>query len=344
MANIDPNTGQPIFTPNVPTVAPVPVAPPAPTMQTVYSAPNLSQAANAPVQAPVLNEYDAFLNTPEQQAARAEVARLQQAINAEKQGLRSTTTGLEYQNDQAMGTTGASINLIGRQVGRASDLSTNRQAALGEQYQGALQLQQALESTAREKYNIVQAEKAKINALVAQTGGQAGITPTDTFDTAVQKAYTWEQNQKKEAEKKAKKEAEDAKKEAEKATLKAQLRALGLKTSGSRKELEKRLNKAIKNDKSKKDKIDEIELALKKKELAKPYYAPEKTTKADIALQYESALPLLVDKNTGFADANKVLQLDQEYFAETGKNFSKETLDRILAPEDPMRSRFGFKD
>lgn len=339
METIDPTTGQvvPQATPVAPVTPPTPtVVQPVqpPTAQTVYSAHNITQAALNPVKAvnPALEEYNAYLKTPEMLAAKARTAELQQAINAEKQGLRSTTTGLEYQNDQALGSTGASMNLIGRQVGRASELSSDRQAALGEQLQAATAYQQGLEQTAREKYNIVQAEKSKINALIVQTGNQAGISPTDTFEVATEKAFKWEQKQK-----------EEAKKTAQKDDLKAKLQALGLKTSGSMKDLEKRLNKAIKEDKASKKKIADIELALKNKELAKPYYAPDKKTASDVDQQYSSALPLLVDKNTGYADANKVLQLDQEYFQETGKNFSKNTLDRILAPDDPMRARFGLK-
>lgn len=206
MASIDTTTGQ-VVTPPVPTL----VAPPAPTAATVYSAPNIVQAATAPVAAvnPALEDYNAYMNTPEMIAARDNVSTLQQSINAEKSGLRNTTTGLEYQNDSALGTTGASTNLIGRQVGRASELSTNRQAALGEQYQAALAYQQGLEATAKDKYNIIQAEKSKIQSLIAQTGNQAGIKVTDSFETATEKAFNWEKEQKKAAEKKSKDKTDD---------------------------------------------------------------------------------------------------------------------------------------
>jgi len=233
----------------VPTVAPAPTVStvPIPTANTVYGATNIAQAATSPVMAPnpALDEYNAFLNTPDMIAARNSVSTIQNAINSEKQGLRNTTTGLEYQNDASGGTTGASINLIGRQVGRASELSSNRQAALGEQFSAASNYLQSLESTKREQYQIVQAEKQRIQAINAQTGGQAGILPTDTYEVAVQKAYKWQKKQDKKAEKKAKEQSDDDRKKA----LKSEIAKLGgsskTKKGGtlSLKELEKEYNR-----------------------------------------------------------------------------------------------------
>jgi hypothetical protein len=174
------------------------------------------------------------MNTPEMIAARAKTAELQQAINAERQGLRNTTTGLQYQNTGALGTTGASINLIGTQVGRASDVASNRLAGLGENLTAQQTLLNSLEATQKEKYNIIQAEKSKLQSLIAQTGGQAGITTSDTYETAVQKAYQWEKKEKekatKEAESKAKKEADDTRKK----SLKSEIAKLGGKTKNKK--------------------------------------------------------------------------------------------------------------
>lgn len=271
MASIDATTGQ-IVTPPAPTIAPVPV----PTATSVYSAPNITQAATAPVAAPnpVLDEYNAYVNTPEVLAARGEVTRLQQAINAEKAGLRNTTTGLEYQNDQALGTTGASINLIGRQVGRASDLSSNRQAALGEQFGAASAYLSGLENTAREKFNIVREEKQKIQSLIAQTGNQAGISPTDTFEVATEKAYKWQESQKKKAEKKAKEEAEKSEKDA----LKSAIAKLGgstktkkggsLNTKELKKEYERLTGESYKKEQSRSDQEWSMKVAKFNKDMA----------------------------------------------------------------------------
>lgn len=235
MATIDSSTGQ-IVTPPTPTIAPVPV----PTAQSVYSAPNITQAATSPV-APVnaaVEEYNAYMNTPELTAARTSVSDLQTAINSERAGLRNTTTGLEYQNDNALGTTGASMNLIGRQVGRANELSSNRQAALGDQFSAATAYLQGLENTRKEQYNVYTQEKQRIQSLIAQTGNQAGISPTDTFEVATEKAYKWQQDQEKKAEKKAKEAQKKADKKAqEKAdeASKKELKNLISKLGGSTK-------------------------------------------------------------------------------------------------------------
>lgn len=256
MASIDSSTGQ-IVTPPAPTIAPVPV----PTATSVYSAPNITQAATNPV-APVnaaVEEYNAYMNTPELTTARNSVSQLQQAINSEKAGLRNTTTGLEYQNESALGTTGASINLIGRQVGRANELSSNRQSALGDQFSAATAYLQGLENTRKEQYSVYTQEKQRIQSLIAQTGNQAGILPTDTFEVATEKAFKWEKDQKKKAEKKAK-EASD---KAEKDALKSAIAKVGgstknakggsLSTSELKKQYEKLTGDAYKKEQSRSD-------------------------------------------------------------------------------------------
>lgn len=212
--------------PPVPTIAPV-VTPP--TAQTVYSAPNITQAATQPVLPvnPAVEEYNSFMNTPELIEARNSVRSFQDAINKERQGLRTTTTGLEYQNDQAGGTTGASVNLIGRQVGRASTLASDRIAALGENLNAATAFVQGLEGERRNQYDVFQQNKSKIQSLIAQTGNKAGITLNDTYESAVEKAFNWQAEQDKKAEKKQKEAAEKAEKE--------QLKALVIQVGGSTK-------------------------------------------------------------------------------------------------------------
>lgn len=235
MATIDSSTGQ-IVTPPTPTIAPVPL----PTAESVYSAANITQAATNPALPvnPALDEYNSFLNTPDIIAARNGVSSLQMAINSERAGLRNTTTGLEYQNDNALGTTGASMNLIGRQVGRANQLSSNRQAALGDQFSAATAYLQGLENIRKEQFQVYTQEKQRIQSLIAQTGNQAGISPTDTFEVATEKAFKWQQDQEKKAEKKAKEEQKKADKKAqEKAdeASKKELKNLISKLGGSTK-------------------------------------------------------------------------------------------------------------
>lgn len=254
---------------NTPTVA-------VPTVSDVYSTANIAQTATAPVQAPVSagqELYDQFLNTPDIQAARANVSAIQQQINQANQDLRNQKTALEYQNEGAMGTTGASANLIGRQIGRASDLASNTLAGLGENLQAQQAYLESLTSEASNRYNIAQRERNQIQDLIRQTSGKANILYTDSYETALQKAAKYEEDVRKEEEKKLEEKAKEERKRAEKEDLKKTLKSLGLSTSGlSRKEMEKKLKKYMKSEKAKEEEIRQIEIALKKKELDKPYY------------------------------------------------------------------------
>lgn len=261
MAIIDQNTGQIVQTPSTytpPTPTVVNTSVPAPTAATVYSAPNITSAITSPTQAPNLSDpyglYDQYMNSPEIQAAQQAVAQGQQQINAVNQGLRTTTTALQNQNEQALGGTGASVNLIGRQVGRARELTANELAALGETQAANVANLATLRETAGQRYQIAQQERAQLQDLIRSTGGNAGISFSDSYETALAKASKYEKEQEKEAKKTAYKDS-----------LKEQLRALGLKTSGSTKELEKRLKKEIKSQKDYEKQIKELDLKAKQK-------------------------------------------------------------------------------
>jgi hypothetical protein len=243
MAIIDPETGE------VQYATPTVIKPP--TASTVYSADNINQAVTQPVTAPNLQDpyglYDQFMNSADIQAAKARVAEGQGLINKSNQALRTTTTALENQNENAMGGTGASVNLIGRQVGRARTLTANELAALGENQNANISYLSSLKDDAVNRYAIAQNERAQIQDLIRQTGGKAKISYTDSYETALQKADKY-------ITEKAKEEAKDAYKK----ELKAQLLALGKNTKGlSTKELEKKLKKynkeALKEAKSRSD-------------------------------------------------------------------------------------------
>lgn len=226
MASINQNTGEIVTTP-VPSVVQIPAVA-TPTASTVYSSDNIASAASGtPTVNPILDEYTQYMNSPELQAAKAKTAEIQGAINAEKAGLRSTTTGLEYQNQGALGTTGASMNLIGTQVGRASSLASDRISALGDQYTGALTYQQGLEQTAREKYSIIANERQNKLILSTQYPG-AGISATDSYETINKKVTDYQKK---------------LKDDDFKSSLKTLALQFGLKSSGSTKDLENRIKK-----------------------------------------------------------------------------------------------------
>lgn len=302
-----------------------------PTVADVYSTSNIAQATTAPVQAPLSagqELYNQFLNTPDIQAAKSNVSAIQKQINEANQAFRNAKTGFEYQNEGAMGTTGASANLIGRQIGRASDLTANQVAALSENLAAQQAYLQGLTSEAQDRYNIAQQERNQIQDLITATKGKANITYTDSYEDALQKAAKYEE-----------KVLKEEKKQAEKDELKKTAKSLGIKTSGlSRKEIEKKLNKYMKSEKAKQDEIDAIELALKKKELAKPYYAPTGSDGDDkLVKAFESDVERLqtqMDKENGGIDWS----YSWNYINNKYPGFSPQEIDEVLGLN--YRSKF----
>jgi hypothetical protein len=199
------------------------------------------------------------MNSPEIQAAKAQAQSVMEAINASRQGLRTTTTALQNQNENAQGGTGASINLIGRQVGRARELTSNELAALSENQMATQAYLDTLTQDATAKYNIAETQRAQVQELIRQTGGKAGISYADNYESAVKKADTY-----------IKKQEKEAKKEAYKDSLKQTALQLGIKTNGKNtKELEKSLKKYYKSEKEYNDKIKSLDLQAKKQAIVK---------------------------------------------------------------------------
>lgn len=224
---------------NTPTVI-APSVPPV-TPQAVYSPENMAQTVTNPMAKPDLSDpfgtYKFYMNSPEIQAAKANAQSVMEAINASRQGLRTTTTALQNQNENAQGGTGASINLIGRQVGRARELTSNELSALSENQMAAQSYLDTLTQDAQVQYGIAEQQRAQVQDLIRQTGGKAGISYADNYESAVKKADSY-----------IKKQEKEAKKEAYKDSLKQQLIALGKNTKGlSTKDLEKKLKKYNKN-------------------------------------------------------------------------------------------------
>lgn len=230
------------------------------TPQTVYSAGNIAQATNAPAPRPnyadpyALREF--FLNTPDMVTARENVAKSNADLLARRQ------TGRAQQ--QAIQELPQALNVI-----RGEQAVAGQQSALSEQAaaESLLAAQSGYDTLAQEanaKYAIAQEERGKLQDLIKQTNGKAGISYADSFESALQKADKYET-----------KLAKEKKKELYKDTLKQSLLSLGLKTKGSTSQLEKRLRKSVKSDKEYDRKIKDIELKIKQKELNKPYYEPK---------------------------------------------------------------------
>jgi hypothetical protein len=240
------------YTPPTPTVATTTSVDPVTTAD-VYSADNIESAVTSPTTAPDLSDpyglYDQFMNTEEIQEARQAVLDIQQQQAEARDRLRAATAGFEFQNIGAQGTTGASQALIGQQIGRAQTLSSRELAALGEAGQARSAYLDTLLSDAGTKYQIAQEERAQLQSLIRETGGEAGITYTDSYEDALKKATEYQKEQEEKERERLAEEQEKAEKKAYKDSLKEQLRALGKSTKGlSKNELERKLEKAIKDD------------------------------------------------------------------------------------------------
>lgn len=322
MASID-QSGQ-IVTPPAPTSVNVPTVTVTP--QQVYSAGNVSQTITNPTAKPDLADpfgtYSFYMNSPEIQAAKAESQRVAEAINASRQGLRTTTTALQNQNEQAMGGTGASINLIGRQVGKARELTSNELAALSENQLASQAYLDTLTQDATAKYQIAEQQRTQVQDLIRQTGGKAGISYADTYESAVAKADSY-----------IKKQEKEAKKEAYKDSLKQTALQLGIKTAGKNtKELEKSLKKYYKSEREYSDKIKQIELQAKQKSLAG-------TGTGTVGAVLSTAGANLTRGEGGFVDGNKYLSA-RDQAVKSGKVTSSEfdaSYGSMLSDSDKMK-------
>ena len=149
----------------------------------------------------------------------------QQALAASQAATQGLNTRLQQLSNRPV-----SLSKITGQQAQEREVSSNEINALNDAAQLALQTYQAKKGEADTQFGIRESEIKDKRALQTQYSG-AGIKLTDSFDDAIKKIDKYAGKQKKEAYKDA---------------LKKQALALGLKTKGSTKDLEKRLRKASK--------------------------------------------------------------------------------------------------
>ncbi len=250
----------------------------------VYSSNNIAQTTTAPVAAPNLSDpfglYNYYMNTPDITAAK------EGAKTAQAQLLERTKAARDQQ--QQLGQNLQSTNRIRGSQQNAQQLATNDIQALNEAYTLAASNVDALTSTAKEKMAIAEQSRNEIKSLIASTGGKAGISYADTYESAVAKAKKYDD-----------KVAKDAKKEAEKSALKEMALTAGIKTKGkSSSEIRKAIEKLAKKDKSVKDQLDQLKIQQAKADIAKTLKGgSEKLTAQE---QYQS------DKQDVIGEINKV--------------------------------------
>lgn len=250
----------------------------------VYSADNITQTTTAPVPAPNLSDpfglYNYYMNTPDITAAK------EQAKNAQAQLLERTKAARDQQ--QQLGQNLQSTNRIRGNQQNAQQLATNDIQALNEAYTLAASNVDALTSTAKEKMAIAEQSRNEIKQMIASTGGKAGISYADTFETATAKAKKYED-----------KVAKEAKKDAEKSALKELALSAGVSTKGkSSKEIRKAIEKLAKKDRSIKDELDQLKIKQAKADIAKTLKGG--TEKLTAQEQYQS------DKQDVIGEINKV--------------------------------------
>jgi len=274
-----------------------------PTASSVYSPENVTQTLTQPAPKPNLSDpfglYEQYMKSPDILATQQQVSDTQKAINASQQALRGTTRALEGQNIGAMGGTGASVNLIGQQVGRARQLTADELAGLGENLQAQTAYLNTLQSDAQNRYQIAQQERAQLQDLIRQTGGKANITYSDSYETALQKASKYE---------------EKVKEDTYKSDLKKTLQSLGLSLKTKKggtldtKGMEKKLTEYYKKQDISKKEMEAIEKSIKLKELNKPYYKPEGESKDDLTTEGTQGINSFFDNVKG--DDGKVSPQD----------------------------------
>lgn len=250
----------------------------------VYSADNITQTTTAPVPAPNLSDpfglYNYYMNTPDITAAK------EGAKTAQAQLLERTKAARDQQ--QQLGQNLQSTNRIRGNQQNAQQLATNDIQALNEAYTLAASNVDALTSTAKEKMAIAEQSRNEIKQMIASTGGKAGISYADTFETATAKAKKYED-----------KVAKEAKKDAEKSALKELALSAGVSTKGkSSKEIRKAIEKLAKKDRSIKDELDQLKIKQAKADIAKTLKGG--TEKLTAQEQYQS------DKQDVIGEINKV--------------------------------------
>lgn len=225
------------------------------TPQQVYSAGNIAQATYNPAPAPnyadpfALREY--FMNAPDVVAAREAAKLANQDLLARRQ------TGRAQQ--QAIKELPMAMNVI-----RGSQAVAGEQASLSEQAaaESLLAAQSTYDTLAQEagaKYDIAKNERAKLQELIASTGGKAGISYGDSFESALRKASDYED-----------KVAAEKKKTAEKDDLKKLAMSVGISTKGlSSKEIRTKLEKKAKKDSALEDKMNALKLQGAELDIAK---------------------------------------------------------------------------
>ena len=228
------------------------------TPQSVYSAANIAQATNNPAPRPnYADPYalrDFFLNTPDMVAAR-EAAKL---ANADLLARRQTGRAQQ----QAIQELPQALNVIRGEQAVAGQQSALSEQAAAESLLAAQSGYDTLKQEADAKYDIALSERGKLQDLIKQTNNKAGISYADSFESALQKASSYQEKLDAKAKKDAEKEA---------------LKNLYFELTGKQAKpmstgaLRKKVSKAGASKKQIENEIESLKLQSAKLDLAKGY-------------------------------------------------------------------------
>lgn len=285
-----------------------------------YSAPNIASTTTAPVTKPNLSDpfglYAQYMSTPDIVAAQQGAKTAQQALLGATQASRDEQTAIGQRLQSATRIRGAQAY--------AQQLASNKIAALNEAYTLAASNVDALTKAAQSQYQIALGERENIQNLIAKTGGKAGISYADTYESALQKATDYQTNLE-----------EEKNKQAYKDSLKQTALQLGIKTKGSTGDLEKRLKKYYKSEKEYEKEIKALEKKAKQKALAGT--GSSKNEEAETANFYKDANALRNEMASGRSNwAYSFETLKRKY-----PQASTELVDRALGLD--YREKFDKK-
>jgi len=223
-----------------------------------YSASNVEQSTTNPVQQP---DYSDPLNMRGRIQDELGIPQLKEELT----GIKDKLTGF----DQDTRTQGQAIE--GRQVSMSKIAGIKDQAmrqralgrvAIAEELQAKADLYAAQLQESQFRFGVAMDERGKLQQMMLQAPG-AGIKFTDSYENAVGKINDWQQEEEEKARERAKKDAFDQMFMAEFGYDRGKL---------SRKEARKKLKKRMGSSKAYEKQMRDLEIAIKRKSLAKPYY------------------------------------------------------------------------
>lgn len=290
----------------------------APTAADVYSSDNIAAAVTQPAAKLDLSDtssiYDYYLKGADVTALQSKYQADQAALAKAKATAQSRQLAIEQNPLEGMS------YIVGAQS-RAGQLDSAQIQALADATGVSHSAYLAAKETATQKANLAISQHDQLTSLIVNNPG-AKIKYTDTVE---------------EAAKKIEKYGEEKSKDAEKKALKEQARALGLKTSGSRKELEKRIQKAVKASKEKEAILEDLKIAQAKKDLSKTGSGDKaKTSYTDIELK------LLTNELFDEAIANGMYgNYTYEYVKQQADSLGLDTETGSVV-DNTIRAKFGM--